>query len=595
MFLSFFFLFSAGFCASLPQSVSSETVLTSFFRDLIEETSAGYAIYGKKPLYLGDFSLPEWTAPGSKRHKDLNQCYLALNFLKQFPKNPAAKEYTLINNGNDLFKSYRFMIINRNAFNNVFEENLPLFKYKLGWNISFDTLIKQFESLNNNDGKSSKNEPALQGITLGYGTDNAISWERLRSFMNAAFSTTPQCPPKKLPPLPTTEEELSDRIGSIFKGSDWEKVKEETKDFSNHYIFNPEGNLKIFFAFHKGSEETQILLESYRKAQSMLDQLLSKKNFLNETLERLGIDAAPLSKTLSLPTKKRLSQILAKSVRFTFSERISSEFVAGWNDAINLSNSTSLLPDPKEVLFLKILDEKTFFSSVRREKTQESQALFQKIESSGGVSCLIPQKLYTRIIRCGKTKKQLTPNTKSILVNYLIKGVDGTPIGGTYKLEEPSKLNLEELIPGLAHGLIGMKEGEIREIYIHPDFAYGVHSEFGHGSALQVQVELIQIEEISDGFSLPYLQPIDVRAQTPIIKTCEDFKKLQKKYNYLCGIKTGLHYKKADNLINLNEVIELILSGDTQAPYTEQEREVISLLNWMIYQANSSEHIEGDW
>ncbi|MCP5505679.1 MAG: FKBP-type peptidyl-prolyl cis-trans isomerase [Chlamydiales bacterium] len=549
----------------------------------MEETSAGYTIYGEKPLYLGDFARPEWVTPGSERHKDLNRSFLALTL---FPKKLRTGNYTVINNGEDLSKCYRFMVINRNALRGVFEKNLPLFKYKLGWDISFDALIGRFEDLNRSPWKSSSCKPTIDGIVLGYGTDNAISWERLSTFMDVAFSTTPQCPPKKLLPLPSSEKEVNDRIESIFKNSDWKKVKEETEDFDNHYIINPEGNLKVFFAFHKRSKETELLLESYRVAQRTLDQALGQKNFLKEIMAKLGIDAVELSEQLALPKVNQLSETLAKSLRYTFSENISSEFFTGMSAAEAIDTNHSLGSDDKEVEFLTILAEKTFSSVVRREKLTEAQLFFQNLEMEEGISCLIPQKLYTKTIKNGQSRQELTPRTGDISVNFLIKSFGGTPIGGTYKLEKPSKLNLNELIPGLAHGLIGMFEGEIREVYIHPDFAYGVNSEFGHGGPLAIQVELVKIEENLDDYNLPYLQPIDVRFLAPEIKSCKEYVELEKKYNYLCGLRAWLHYKKAKNLIDLDQVIRQIRSQATHSSYTEQERETMALLNWIIYQAS---------
>ncbi len=55
------------------------------------------------------------------------------------------------------------------------------------------------------------------------------------------------------------------------------------------------------------------------------------------------------------------------------------------------------------------------------------------------------------------------------LIRYSIKELEDLSFG-------PSKegwLNLSEIIPGLQLGIVGMKEGEQRMIYIHPELAYG--------------------------------------------------------------------------------------------------------------------------
>jgi hypothetical protein len=150
-------------------------------------------------------------------------------------------------------------------------------------------------------------------------------------------------------------------------------------------------------------------------------------------------------------------------------------------------------------------------------------------------------------------------------------------------VEGAQKFDLGNLIPGLSHGLLGMKEGEIREIFIHPDFAYGVYSNFGNGKPLQINVELVKIEKDNDDFSrLPLLQPFDARNITPKIKTCNEYQELRRKYNYSCGMRAWQHYKKAGNLVDLDTVIRLIMSNYSLPSH--EERVVISMLNWMIYQ-----------
>ena len=70
------------------QSWDVQEVLTSFWRNLFENTSAGYAMYGAKPIYLGNFCQPEWLMPGSDRHREANESFLALQMLKRNFQNP---------------------------------------------------------------------------------------------------------------------------------------------------------------------------------------------------------------------------------------------------------------------------------------------------------------------------------------------------------------------------------------------------------------------------------------------------------------------------------------------------------------------------
>ncbi len=76
-------------------------------------------------------------------------------------------------------------------------------------------------------------------------------------------------------------------------------------------------------------------------------------------------------------------------------------------------------------------------------------------------------KLQYRIVKKG-SGEEIKPHFVP-LIRYTIQKLDGFCFGP--KEEEP--INLDATIPGLQLGLIGMKEGEQRIFYIHPDMAYG--------------------------------------------------------------------------------------------------------------------------
>ncbi len=77
----------------------------------------------------------------------------------------------------------------------------------------------------------------------------------------------------------------------------------------------------------------------------------------------------------------------------------------------------------------------------------------------------------------------------SPLIRYKGKYLDGTVFGVS---SEGEKICLDEIIPGLKSGLVGMKEGERRTIYIHPDLAYGTNGYLPPNSLLTFEIELIQ-------------------------------------------------------------------------------------------------------
>lgn len=77
----------------------------------------------------------------------------------------------------------------------------------------------------------------------------------------------------------------------------------------------------------------------------------------------------------------------------------------------------------------------------------------------------------------------------SPLIRYTGKYLDGS-VFGTSKEEE--MISLDEIIPGLKAGLVGMREGEKRTVYIHPDFAYGTNGYLPPNSLLTFEVEVVK-------------------------------------------------------------------------------------------------------
>lgn len=72
---------------------------------------------------------------------------------------------------------------------------------------------------------------------------------------------------------------------------------------------------------------------------------------------------------------------------------------------------------------------------------------------------------------------------------------DGTLFGSSDETG-PVAVPLDQTVPGFAKGLVGMKEGEKRRIYIHPDEAYGVMGHLPPNSLLIFDVEVIRANSI---------------------------------------------------------------------------------------------------
>jgi peptidylprolyl isomerase len=79
----------------------------------------------------------------------------------------------------------------------------------------------------------------------------------------------------------------------------------------------------------------------------------------------------------------------------------------------------------------------------------------------------------------------------SPLIRYVGKYVDGTVFGAS---KEEEVISLDETIQGIAKGVIGMKEGEKRILYIHPDFGYGSHGYLAPNSLLSFEIEVVKAQ-----------------------------------------------------------------------------------------------------
>ena len=85
----------------------------------------------------------------------------------------------------------------------------------------------------------------------------------------------------------------------------------------------------------------------------------------------------------------------------------------------------------------------------------------------------------------------------SPLIHYRGTYLDGTAFGSTAESGGPISLPLDGTIEGFAKAVVGMKEGEKRRIYIHPDLAYGTRGHLDPNALLTFEVEIVQTEQVA--------------------------------------------------------------------------------------------------
>ncbi len=85
------------------------------------------------------------------------------------------------------------------------------------------------------------------------------------------------------------------------------------------------------------------------------------------------------------------------------------------------------------------------------------------------------------------------------LIHYKGSYLDGS-IFGSSENSDPVAIPLDQTIPGLSKAIVGMKEGEQRKIFIHPEEGYGTTSHLPPNSLLVFDVEVLQ----SDTMTTPH-------------------------------------------------------------------------------------------
>ena len=77
-----------------------------------------------------------------------------------------------------------------------------------------------------------------------------------------------------------------------------------------------------------------------------------------------------------------------------------------------------------------------------------------------------------------------------VLVEYVGKFADGAIFSASAP-NEPVRLGLAEVVPGFSKGMLGMKQGGKRTLYIHPDMGYGNSSTLGPNQLLIFEITLV--------------------------------------------------------------------------------------------------------
>ncbi len=127
------------------------------------------------------------------------------------------------------------------------------------------------------------------------------------------------------------------------------------------------------------------------------------------------------------------------------------------------------------------------YKEAAAKNLKEAEAFLATNKTTSGMQVLEEGKLQYTVTHEGKGVS--IDENSSPLIRYTAKLLDGSVFGAS---TEDELFHLDESLPGLKKGLLGMKEGEKRTLFIHPDLGFGTRGNFPPNSLLTFEIEVVQ-------------------------------------------------------------------------------------------------------
>lgn len=130
------------------------------------------------------------------------------------------------------------------------------------------------------------------------------------------------------------------------------------------------------------------------------------------------------------------------------------------------------------------------FKELASKNLQDANAFILKNAKEPNVVELVAGKLQYTIIQDGKGAVVIEHS--SPMINYSGRYLDGTLFGSSEETGGPITVPLDQTIQGFSKAVVGMKEGEKRKIFVHPDLGYGSTGQLPPNQLLIFEVEVVK-------------------------------------------------------------------------------------------------------
>ncbi len=155
-------------------------------------------------------------------------------------------------------------------------------------------------------------------------------------------------------------------------------------------------------------------------------------------------------------------------------------------------------------------DQEKKFKKVSEENLAKAEEFLKINSETDGIVSLEENKLQYKVKEQGEG--DVVQEHFSPLIKYKGTFLDGKVFGES---KEEEMISLDETIPGFSKGIVGMKEGEKRTLYIHPEFGYGTSGYLPPNSLLTFEIEVIKANAAPE-------QEEEVAATTDSIEADDD-------------------------------------------------------------------------
>jgi peptidylprolyl isomerase len=133
------------------------------------------------------------------------------------------------------------------------------------------------------------------------------------------------------------------------------------------------------------------------------------------------------------------------------------------------------------------------FKEMSSANLKKANDFLEKNKSASGVTEIVADKLQYMTLKEGNGP--VVEAHSSPKIHYTGKYQDGTVFGTSEETGGPITIPLDQTIPGFSKGIVGMKEGEKRRLFVHPDLGYGTTGQLPPNELLVFDIEVVKAND----------------------------------------------------------------------------------------------------